>query len=75
MTYASTLGYLLLLALTQRQSTSDGWRRFIMISCLLLLIAGGIARIVLGAHWLSDVLGGYLIGFVWATLLIRTARK
>ncbi len=75
MTYASTLGYLLSLALTRRQSTSDGWRRFITITCLLLLIAGGIARIVLGAHWLSDVLGGYLIGFVWAALLIRIALK
>jgi len=78
LTYASTFGYLLLLARAQwsaNQANSYGWRRFVTILCLLLLIVGGIARIVLGAHWSSDVLGGYLIGFVWAALLIRLIRK
>lgn len=29
----------------------------------------GFARLYLGAHWLSDVVGGVLLGFVWLLLL------
>ncbi|MGH9936139.1 MAG: phosphatase PAP2 family protein [Blastocatellia bacterium] len=75
LTYASTFGYLLLLARAERPASSGGLGRFVTISCSSLLIIGGVARIVLGAHWPSDVLAGYLIGFVWAALLIRLIRK
>lgn len=71
LTYAATFGYLLLLS----SRRPDGLRKVIMILCLLLLIAGGMARIVLGAHWPSDVLGGYLIGFTWVALLMRFVRR
>lgn len=36
--------------------------------CLVLLI--GLSRIYLGVHYPSDVLGGYVAGFIWFTTII-----
>lgn len=39
---------------------------------LMFLIATiGISRIYLGAHWASDVLGGYTLGVLWLVCTIR----
>jgi membrane protein DedA with SNARE-associated domain len=35
----------------------------------LLVATSGFARLYLGAHWLSDVVGGILLGSVWVALL------
>lgn len=41
-----------------------GWRRLLIVLGLLTLIfLIGVSRIYLGAHWFSDVLGSYLLGF------------
>ncbi|MFP5263101.1 MAG: phosphatase PAP2 family protein [Blastocatellia bacterium] len=67
LTYASSVGYLAMLALR----TLRGRVRLAVVSaCCLLLLAGGSARVALGAHWPSDVLTSYLIGFCWAALLV-----
>ncbi len=40
-------------------------RTVVLIILLFLLVGIGISRIDVGAHWFSDVLGSYLLGFIW----------
>lgn len=50
------------------------WRWGLKGGALLLVLSIGLSRIALGAHWFSDVIGGYLLAFVWffvARLVIR----
>lgn len=65
--YATTAGYLAVLA----WHTLTGWTRWaVILTCALLMLVGGIARIVLAAHWPSDIVTTYLVGLVWAGLLV-----
>jgi membrane-associated phospholipid phosphatase len=49
-------------------------------SALLTLLGAmtglvGLSRVYLGAHWASDVLGGYCLGFIWLALTIYFYRR
>lgn len=44
-----------------------------LVSIPVLLV--GVSRIYLGAHWTSDVLGGYLIGIFWLYVSISYYQK
>lgn len=47
-----------------------GWFRNALLGLLLILIFSvGISRIYFGAHWTSDVIGSYFIGFIWLYLM------
>ena len=43
----------------------------IRVLTLALIFLIGVSRVYLGAHWASDVLGGYAYGFMTLTLLIQ----
>ena len=48
-----------------------GWLRWISISaCTALIVLIGPSRIFLGKHWVSDVIGSYIIGTFWLICLI-----
>jgi membrane-associated phospholipid phosphatase len=55
----------------------ERWRRPALIGAILLSLAIGCTRPMLGVHWPSDVLAGWLFGLVWvgaARMLSRRAR-
>jgi membrane-associated phospholipid phosphatase len=68
LTYASTIGFL---AVLFNRKASGVLRITVVVTCFVLLLIGWAARISLGAHWPSDVILSYLIGLLWAALLIR----
>lgn len=48
-----------------------GRLRWISVSiCIALIVLIGPSRIFLGEHWVSDVLGSYIIGAFWLIVLI-----
>jgi undecaprenyl-diphosphatase len=64
----STVVYGFLAVLIARQlSRSRRWVAYAIAAVLISAIA--MSRLYLGAHWLSDVLGGLSLGLVWVSLL------
>jgi undecaprenyl-diphosphatase len=56
-------------AIVVARSVSGGRRWGFFIPALLISFLIGVSRLYLGAHWLSDVLGGFFIGTTWAAVL------
>jgi undecaprenyl-diphosphatase len=48
---------------------SGTWRWGLFSGVLFISFVVGISRLYLGAHWLSDVLGGYFIGTSWTAFM------
>ena len=57
------------LAVLLLRSFRSGWRWIPFVFALGFSLLIAFSRIYLGAHWLSDVLGGMALGWVWVTLL------
>ncbi|TYB71818.1 phosphatase PAP2 family protein [Bizionia gelidisalsuginis] len=47
----------------------NGFLKFVIITVLTtLIISIGLSRIYLGVHFPSDIIGGYIAGFIWVVL-------
>jgi membrane protein DedA with SNARE-associated domain/membrane-associated phospholipid phosphatase len=57
-------------------STSPRWGRKVALWTAALLLAGlvGLSQLYLGAHWLTDVLGGLALGAAWMFVLLTVSR-
>jgi undecaprenyl-diphosphatase len=66
--YAATFGYLVLLVWRRGPSP---WRPAAVAAGLALGFVGFLARLALGAHWPSGLVLSYLLGLLWAALLVR----
>ncbi len=55
------------------RSLADTLRHAGALACLALILLTGYGRILVGAHWPSDVLGGYLWGGLLLLLALRVA--
>lgn len=66
-------GAFIVLALRRVQAPTA--RRVAVAACLLIPVMTGFARVYVGAHWPSDVLGGYLWGAAIVVLAVILSRR
>jgi membrane-associated phospholipid phosphatase len=67
--YVAVYGFAFYLA---RVVMPRSWQRALLLALSGLMIAlVGLSRVYLGAHWASDVVGGYLFGAVWLLVMIN----
>lgn len=59
------------LALTARTR----WHRIASAGAVVLSLAIGTSRVMLGVHWPSDVVGGWAFGMLWVLLTLRVAQR
>ncbi len=67
-----SFGFLAVL-IAQQISPAKRWRVYATAWIIISLIA--FSRLYLGAHWLSDVLGGLIIGLIWVSALGLAFRR
>src|SRR5262245_42161143 len=70
---SSMAGFGLLGYLAGRRARQGPPRQGLILGFALLLLAIGFSRIFLCAHFVSDVIGGYLLGIFWLMVFISAA--
>jgi membrane-associated phospholipid phosphatase len=46
------------------------WRTVIVATAAVLVVAVGFSRLILGVHYVSDVVGGWIIGVAWLLIVV-----
>jgi len=65
---AAVVGYAVLL-LVFLPILHGVWRRLAVTFAVLMVLAIGFSRIALGVHYVSDVVGGYVLGAAWVAAM------
>ena len=68
-----TLSYVVWRTRRSPRTQNAGTSRLLALTlgvALLLLVLNGISRVYVGAHWPTDVLGGWLFGAAWLLVLV-----
>jgi membrane-associated phospholipid phosphatase len=63
--FTATVLYGFLIYLTWRTVRHDAVRVPVTVAFTLLIVLVGLSRVVLSAHWVTDVLGGFTLGLGW----------
>lgn len=73
--FASATLYSLLAYFLTKEIKNKKIKMFIWILALLFISLIGFSRIYLGVHWITDVLGGFMMAFIWIELVIFIFKK
>jgi len=71
--YMALYGFLFYLVYTRMRPSPPRSALLIILGALIGLV--GLSRVYLGAHWASDVFGGYCLGSIWLALTIYFYRR
>lgn len=69
--FIAIFGYFLFII--QKRFRVGALKKVLEIICVLLILLMGTSRIYLGMHWLSDVLGSFLLGFAWLAIVAEVS--
>lgn len=72
---AAVLCYGLLAYLVAPQLPSRFWRRMAVILFLLIIAFIGFSSILLGTHYVTDVIAGYALGLAWAGVVYTLVER
>ena len=64
-----------LLAWSCARGAGGGTRLALGLACVAIAVGAGVSRIILNAHWPSDVLGGLAFGTAWLNLVTLVAAR
>lgn len=65
--YTAFFGSLIVIALYSN-ILKLSWKAIISLVCLGMIVIGAVSRIYLGAHWFTDVLGGFIVGVLFVMI-------
>ncbi len=71
--YVCYFGFLFVIARNEMPSGSV-YRRIVLVFLALMIALVALSRVYLGEHWVSDLTGSYLLGFVWLALSVKVYR-
>lgn len=70
---AATIFFILLLYIFWNTDRSLSRKSFYVAVTVVIILVASISRVYLGVHWMSDVVGGMLLGFAWSACSIAIA--
>ncbi len=71
----SAIVYLTLGAILMRASDNRSTKIYILAIAVLLTALTGISRVYIGVHYPTDVIGGWIVGFIWASICWLVAQQ